>query len=49
MRVIVYVEGPSDKAAMNALLEPLLEQKRQEGISIEFFKTPAGDRKASVW
>ena len=46
MRVIVYVEGPSDKAAMNALLEPLLEQKRQEGISIEFFETPAGDRKA---
>jgi len=48
MRVIIYVEGPSDKAAMNALLEPLLEQKRQEGVSIEFFETPAGDRKASV-
>lgn len=48
MKVIVYVEGPSDKAAMYALLDSLLEQKRQEGISIEFFESPAGDRKAAV-
>ncbi|MBI3694860.1 MAG: DUF4276 family protein [Acidobacteria bacterium] len=48
MKVIVYVEGPSDKAALSALLSPLLELKRQEGVAIEFFETPAGDRKASL-
>jgi len=48
MRVMVYVEGSSDKAAMNALLEPLLEQKRQEGVAIHFFESPSGDKKASV-
>lgn len=48
MRVLVYVEGPSDKAAMLALLAPLLEQKRKEGIAIDFFESPTGDKKASV-
>jgi hypothetical protein len=48
MRVCIYVEGPSDKAAMEALLRPLIEQQRQAGISIDFFETPAGDRKTSV-
>jgi len=48
MRVCVYVEGPSDKAAMEALLRPLIEQQRQAGIAIDFFETPDGDRKASV-
>ncbi|MCI0695643.1 DUF4276 family protein [candidate division KSB1 bacterium] len=48
MRVIIYVEGPSDKAAMNALLRPLIEQKHQEGVTIDFFESPAGDKKASV-
>jgi hypothetical protein len=48
MRVIVYVEGPSDKAAMNALLRPLIEQKRQEGVTVDFFESPAGDKKTSV-
>src|SRR5437867_13456798 len=33
---------------MLALLTPLLEQKRQEGVAIEFFESPAGDKKASV-
>lgn len=48
MRVCVYVEGPSDKTAMEALLRPLIEQQRQAGIAIDFFETPAGDRKTSV-
>jgi len=47
-RVIIYVEGPSDKLAMLALLRPLIESKRQEGILIDFVETPAGDRKKSV-
>lgn len=48
MKVVVYVEGPSDKIALPALLSPLLKQKRQEGVAIRFFETPSGDRKASV-
>lgn len=47
-RVRVYVEGPSDKAAMNVLLQPLIEQKMQEGVSIEFFEASGGDRKKAV-
>lgn len=46
--VVVYVEGPSDKAAMRQLLQPLLDQKKQEGVVIDFFETVEGDRKASV-
>lgn len=37
MRVIVYVEGPSDKTAMEELLKPLLDRKSQQGVRIEFF------------
>ena len=48
MKIIVYVEGPSDKLAMQALLQPLIEQKLNESISIEFFPAPPGDAKASV-
>jgi hypothetical protein len=47
-RVIIYVEGPSDKLAMRALLRPLIEAKRQEGILIDFVEAPVGDRKKSV-
>ena len=46
--VIVYVEGPSDKLAMEALLEPLLKQKRQAGVIIKFFEAPKGDKKESI-
>lgn len=46
--VVIYVEGPSDKAAMTQLLRPLLEQKKQENVTIDFFETQEGDRKASV-
>ncbi len=48
MRVIVYVEGPSDKLSMQALLRPLLVAKAQEGVAIDFFETTEGDRKASL-
>jgi hypothetical protein len=37
MRVIIYVEGPSDKNAMEALLVNLIDKKSEEGVSIEFF------------
>jgi hypothetical protein len=33
---------------MLALLDPLLKQKRQERVSIDFFESPEGDKKASV-
>lgn len=46
--VMVYVEGPSDKAAMEALLRPLIEHKRQHGVSIDFFPATEGDHKAYV-
>lgn len=48
MKVMVYVEGPSDKAAMRQLLGPLLEQKKTQGIAIDFFEAPMGDKKESV-
>jgi len=48
MKVIIYVEGPSDKYAMEALLGPLIKLKQEEGISIIFFESPAGDAKRSL-
>ncbi len=48
MKVIVYVEGPSDKLAMSNLLESLIEQKRLAGIEISFVEAPSGDKKKSV-
>ena len=48
MKVLVYVEGPSDKLAMQVLLRPLLERKQQLGIAIDFFEAPRGDKKKSV-
>ena len=46
MRVIIYVEGTSDKNAMEALLVNLIEKKSAEGVSINFFaiKRPNNDR-----
>jgi hypothetical protein len=46
MRVTIYVEGTSDKNAMEALLVNLIDQKSEEGVSIEFFaiKGPKNDR-----
>jgi hypothetical protein len=36
-KVIIYVEGQSDKYAMEALLESLIIEKLQQGVSINFF------------
>lgn len=46
MRVIIYVEGTSDKNAMEALLVNLIEKKSAEGVSINFFaiKGPNNDK-----
>jgi phenylpyruvate tautomerase PptA (4-oxalocrotonate tautomerase family) len=46
--VIVYVEGPSDRLAMEALLQPLIQQKYQDGVIIKFFPAPLGHNKESV-
>ena len=43
MRVIIYVEGPSDKNAMEALLVNLIDKKSGEGVSIEFFPIKGGN------
>ncbi|MEH2007976.1 DUF4276 family protein [Nostoc sp.] len=37
MKVEIYVEGTSDKNAMEALLSHLIEEKLEQGIRIEFF------------
>lgn len=47
-RVVVYVEGPSDKAAMEALLAPILADKQARGTAIQFFEAPSGDRKKTL-
>jgi len=43
VKVVVYVEGASDREAMDALLKPLIEQKQKEGIGISF-PAPARSR-----
>jgi len=47
-KVIIYVEGPSDQAAMEALLEPLIEEKSREGVVITFSRALRGDRKRYI-
>ncbi len=46
--VIIYVEGAADKLTLQVLLRPLIAQKLAQGVFIEFFETPSGDRKESV-
>jgi hypothetical protein len=50
MRLIIYVEGPSDKNAMEALLVNLIDQKSEEGVSINFFpiKGEKNDRRGDA-
>lgn len=48
MKVIIYVEGRSDKLAMEVLLRDLIFQKSLNGIYVEFFEAPPGDKKESV-
>ncbi len=47
-KVQVFVEGPSDKAAMGALLAPLLRRLLDRGVAVHFFDAPSGDRKKAV-
>jgi hypothetical protein len=47
-KVIIYVEGPSDQAAMEALLKPLIEEKSREGVVITFSRALRGDRKRYI-
>ena len=47
-RVLVYVEGPSDKAALEALLAPLLRDLSQRGVAVNIFGETSGDRKKAV-
>ncbi|MFZ4829155.1 MAG: DUF4276 family protein, partial [Phototrophicaceae bacterium] len=48
LSVMVYVEGQSDVKGMEALLRPLLEQKEEQGVKINFYEAPPGDKKASL-
>jgi hypothetical protein len=48
MKVIIYVEGVSDKLAMTELLAPVIEEKLEQGIQITFFEATSGDRKESL-
>ena len=48
MRVVVYVEGPSDKLALDELLDRLIKGKALNGIAIKTFSTPNGHNKHSV-
>ncbi|HVZ39998.1 MAG TPA: DUF4276 family protein [Candidatus Kapabacteria bacterium] len=45
MRISVIVEGPSDQAALTALLGPLIHQKAAEGVYVHFMTARSGDRK----
>lgn len=46
-KVIVYVEGPSDRLAMNELLAGLLVRLRRAGVSVDFVPTE-GKRRLMV-
>jgi hypothetical protein len=46
--VHVYVEGPSDRAAMEALLAPLLDDLQRRSVAVQFFYETSGDRKKAV-
>jgi phenylpyruvate tautomerase PptA (4-oxalocrotonate tautomerase family) len=45
---IIYVEGRSDKLAMEALFKPLIERKLEEQVSIRFYEGPPGSKKATL-
>lgn len=48
MKVVVYVEGPGDRACLETLLQPLIETKAAHGISIRFVPMTRGDRKSEL-
>lgn len=45
MKVVVYVEGPSDKLGLERIFRPLLDRKESQGVLIRFFVAQKGDRK----
>ena len=44
MRVFVYVEGPGDRAALEALLRPIVDRGSERGVGIRFL--PLGGKAA---
>ncbi|MBN1606964.1 MAG: DUF4276 family protein [Polyangiaceae bacterium] len=44
MRVLVYVEGTSDRAALEALLEPVLQQAHGRRVAVNFLPLRSKDR-----
>lgn len=48
IEVVIYVEGRSDKLGLEVLLERLLTQIQQQGVSVKIFEARDGDRKASL-
>lgn len=47
-KVYVYVEGPSDKAALKALLASLLRRLQEKEVYVTFFDEASGDRKKAI-
>lgn len=47
-KIYVYVEGPSDKAALKALLAPLLRRLQEKEVYVTFFDEASGDRKKAI-
>lgn len=47
-KVIIYVEGISDKLAMESLFKDQISLKQQNGTDIRFFESPKGNRKANI-
>jgi hypothetical protein len=48
VKVLIYVEGPSDKAALEAVLQPLIERKNSESVNIHVLHATSGDRKQHI-
>ncbi len=48
MKIVVYVEGPSDQFAMEALLREVIRKKAQQGVSISFVPCPKGNARKYV-
>jgi len=48
MRVIIYVEGISDKTALTVLFERLIKIKAGNNIYIDIFESPKGNKKYTL-
>jgi len=47
-QVLVYVEGPADSAAYEALLRPLIDAKVENGVAVSFHPAWPGHNKESI-